>query len=425
MGTVPIFVLAAIAGSADVAADSAATPGAPAVRARPLLDYTLERTPERRARGEYLVEGLLQCFVCHSELDWSAPGAPPKPGRKGGGKILREDADRRLVAPNITPDVDTGAGKWTDDMFARAIREGIGHDGRALSPHMWYGGFRALADEDLAAVIVYVRSIPAVRNALPPTILSAGEREEVAHMPRPLTEKVTGPDPADPLARGRYLVHLANCEGCHTSWHSSRMPGLLAGGNEIERDGHTAFSTNITSHATGAGYDAAAFINVIRTGKGGTLSGIMPWGTFRNLDDADLTAIHTTLRRVNPVLHYVNNIAPPTHCVVCGQDHGLGEANVLEPTRAAVDLDQALYDEYAGTYFSREYDLAVTVVRTADGVAVQEEDRDPIALIPQSPTYFLAPGEVAPVSFERDERGRVARLVSHEILDVVFERQER
>jgi hypothetical protein len=202
------------------------------------------------------------------------------------------------------------------------------------------------------------------------------------------------------------------------------MPGLLAGGNEIERDGHKAFSTNITPHATGAGYDAAGFINVIRTGKGGTLSGLMPWNVFRNLDDADLTAIHTALRRVNPVLHYINNLAPPTHCVVCGQEHGLGEANVLEPMPAAADIDRALYDEYVGTYFNRTYGIATTIVRTATGVAVQEEGREPVALIPKSATYFLAPGELTPVSFERDERGRVARLIMHAVEDEIFERQD-
>jgi hypothetical protein len=424
LSAAPIAILATMGCSAAVVADpAAATEPPPAMRARALLEYTIERTPERRMRGEYLVEGLLQCFVCHSELDWNAPGAPPRPGRKGAGKIVREDANRRLVAPNITPDAETGAGTWTDDMFARAIREGIGHDGRPLSPGMWYMSFRALADEDLAAVIVYLRSIPAVQYRLPPTILSAGEREEIAHMAGALTDKVVGPDSTDPLARGRYLIHLADCEGCHTSWYSSRMPGLLAGGNEIDRDGHTAFSTNITPHATGAGYDTAAFINVIRTGKGGTLSGLMPWNVFRNLDDADLAAIHTALRRVNPVLHHINNLASPTHCVVCGQEHGLGEANVLEPPPVGVDIDHALYDEYAGTYFNSTYGFAVTVVRTPAGVAVQEEDRDPVALVPQSSTYFLAPGEVAPVSFERDEHGRVARLVSHEVEDVAFERR--
>ena len=54
--------------------------------------------------------------------------------------------------PNITPDKDTGAGNWTDDQLARAIREGIGSDGRALFPFMPYENFRSLSDEDLASV---------------------------------------------------------------------------------------------------------------------------------------------------------------------------------------------------------------------------------------------------------------------------------
>src|SRR5512133_2130534 len=121
--------------------------------ARPLTDRVFESSPARLERGRYLTEHLLQCFMCHSERDWSAPGAPVMAGRKGAGAILSERGERRIVAPNLTPDPETGAGRWTDDMLARAIREGIGHDGRALAPAMWYGSFARLADEDLAAVV--------------------------------------------------------------------------------------------------------------------------------------------------------------------------------------------------------------------------------------------------------------------------------
>ena len=65
-----------------------------------------------------------------------------------------------------------------------------------------------------------------------------------------------------------------------------------------------------------------------------------------------------------------------------------------------------------------------TIVRTATGIAIQEEDREPVALIPKSATYFLAPGELTPLSFERDERGRVARLIMHAVEDEIFERQD-
>jgi len=109
--------------------------GGPGIR--PLTDIRYERTAERLKRGEYMANGILQCFTCHSPRNWDAPGAPPIEAKKGsGGTVLSEDSTTRIIAPNITPDKETGAGTWTDDMFARAIREGAGHDGRALNWQM-------------------------------------------------------------------------------------------------------------------------------------------------------------------------------------------------------------------------------------------------------------------------------------------------
>ena len=71
------------------------------------------------------------------------------------------------MAPNLTPDPETGAGSWTDDQLARAMREGVGHDGRALFPIMPYQHYRNMSDEDLASVVVYLRSLPPVHNQLP------------------------------------------------------------------------------------------------------------------------------------------------------------------------------------------------------------------------------------------------------------------
>ena len=64
--------------------------------------------------------------------DWSKPGAPPVAGKEGSGHVWSDQDMPWLIAPNITPDKETGAGNWSDDTLARAIREGIGHDGRAL-----------------------------------------------------------------------------------------------------------------------------------------------------------------------------------------------------------------------------------------------------------------------------------------------------
>ena len=119
--------------------------------ARALRDIVVPRTPERVARGKYLNEGLLQCFVCHSERDWTAPVAPPIAATRGAGAVW--PGKSWLVAPNLTPDPETGIGRWTDDMLLRAIREGISHDGRRLHPQMRFSAFRALHDEDAEAVV--------------------------------------------------------------------------------------------------------------------------------------------------------------------------------------------------------------------------------------------------------------------------------
>ena len=112
----------------DSSAAKVAQPPNDTFRVRPLTDIKYERTAERLKRGEYLATGILECFMCHSERDWKLPGAPPIEGTLGSGKILEEDSTMRLAPPNITPDKETGAGTWTDDMLARAIREGVGRD---------------------------------------------------------------------------------------------------------------------------------------------------------------------------------------------------------------------------------------------------------------------------------------------------------
>src|SRR3990172_13191181 len=131
-------------------------------RARPLSDRKIERTPERLARGQYLAENLLNCFDCHGQRDWTKHDPPAIPGTKGGGvhPFPLEGLPGRVVPANISPDPETGAGTWTDDQLARAIREGIGHDGRALFPFMSYPSYRHLLEEDLASLVAYIRSLP-------------------------------------------------------------------------------------------------------------------------------------------------------------------------------------------------------------------------------------------------------------------------
>ena len=153
------------------------------LKARPLTDVKFESTPERIARGKYLTNGGSHCFLCHSVRDWSKPGAPPIESLKGAGAILENKKDFRIVAPNITPDEETGAGTWTDNMFARAIREGVGHDGRALYPLMLYQEFKHVPDEDIASIVVYLRTLPAVNNKLPKRKLPLEMQKMIVHNP--------------------------------------------------------------------------------------------------------------------------------------------------------------------------------------------------------------------------------------------------
>src|SRR5258706_9509971 len=168
---------------------------------RALIDGKFEATPARLARGKYLVDGVSGCFGCHTDADWSKPGAPPAAGREGSGHIWADQDLPWLVSPNITPDKETGAGNWTDDTLARAIREGIGHDGRALFPTMPYQSYRQMSDEDLASIIAYMRTVPAVRNQLPTTRMPSALNFSIQNVPQPVYAVVPAPDQLTAVAR--------------------------------------------------------------------------------------------------------------------------------------------------------------------------------------------------------------------------------
>ena len=298
----------------------------------PVTRLSFERTPARLERGRYLVEGPAHCFQCHSEVDWEKPGAQPKQGKKGAGTIFPEEALPWLVAPNITPDIETGAGTWTDEQFARAIREGIGHDGRRLFPMMPYMNFKNMSDEDLASVVAYVRSIEPVRNVVPKTMLPEVVKGSLPPH-QPITTSVPSPDMSNPIERGKYLVTLANCASCHTPMNQQGQPIThlaFAGGMLFKGPWGEVTSANITPDASGISYyDEELFVKTLRTGHVGArkLNSIMPWGYFRNMTDEDLKAIFAYLRTLPPVQHRIDNTEVATACPICGGRHGFGELN--------------------------------------------------------------------------------------------------
>jgi hypothetical protein len=297
----------------------------------------IPRTPERLERGKYLVEGLVQCPLCHSENDYKHRGTQPLPGKKGGGFIVPPEesevpAPYRVVVPNISSDPDYGAGRWKDSDFVRALRRGIGHDGRTLFPLMPYNYFRSLSDEDLASVIVYERSLAPVHIERPKTVLPEDVKQTLQPMP-PL-EHVPEPDRSNRVKYGEYLVTVGHCDLCHTPVDEKGNPlfdmAFSGGAPLIGPWGKTVASLNLTPDPSGISYfDESMFITTIREGrvKARLLSNAMPWGYFRNLSDDDLKAIFAYLRTLKPVQHRVDNTEPPTYCKLCRTKHGFGNRN--------------------------------------------------------------------------------------------------
>lgn len=299
-------------------------------RARTTTSQKFEVTPQRIERGKYIFNALSACQVCHSQHDYTKHGHPVIAGTEGAGQIIPFGGlPGRVVAPNLTPDPETGAANWSDDQLARAIREGIGHDGRTLFPLMPYGEYRALSDEDVQSLVVYLRTLPAVRNPLPKTEIDFPVKYLIRSAPQPITSPVPTPEKS---AYPAYLAKVGGCYFCHTPQeHGQVIAGMnFAGGNVFSEGPKDAASANLTPDPSGISYyDEALFIQAMRTGyvRGRELSGIMPFNVYKNLNDDDLKPIFGYLQALKPVKHRVDNNETPTYCKLCRQTHGAGNQN--------------------------------------------------------------------------------------------------
>jgi hypothetical protein len=186
------------------------------------LGGTALAQPSPAERGRALVEGIAACGNCHT------PTGPQGdlPGMYlAGGMLLEEPGVFSVYPANITPDRETGIGNWTDAQVIRAIREGVRPDGRLLGPIMPIGLYRGISDQDAAAMVAYLRTVPPVRNPVPPSTYSF----PVPSYGPPLGV-VAGP--ADnAVARGAYMAGpLGHCIECHS-------PPDPAGGRDWSRTG--------------------------------------------------------------------------------------------------------------------------------------------------------------------------------------------
>jgi mono/diheme cytochrome c family protein len=253
------------------------------------------------ARGTYLMDGIVACGNCHVQRDKGKP--LPERGLSGG--MVFDEKPFRAVASNITPDAETGIGKWTDAQIGRAIREGIRPDGSLIGPPMPFEFYRSISDADLKAIITYLRAQPAVKNAVP-------KSEYRMPLPKrygpPINQPVAAPSRKDPVKYGAYLAGpLGHCMECHTPRVKGvpDMKRVGAGGNDFHGPWGVSVARNLTPHETGLkGWSDHEIARAIREGVGKDGSRLKPpmaFDWYRKIDDADMKALIAYLRALKPL----------------------------------------------------------------------------------------------------------------------------
>jgi mono/diheme cytochrome c family protein len=242
-------------------------------------------------RGRHLSRAISKCVDCH--------------GSDLGGKVVFDALPMaRVVAPNLTSGRGGIAGDRTDDDFLRAIRHGIGVGGRALvlmpAKNYWHMG-----DDDVGALVAYLRSLPAVDRELPPTsfglvgrvLLLKGdlngmfEAKDMDH-----TARRSAPPAADTTADyGRYLAEIGGCTGCHgPTLSGGAIPGMPPEARPAK---------NITPEGIGS-WTEADFFKALREGirPGGTPIDTtqMPVPMTREMTDLETKALYLYLKTVPP-----------------------------------------------------------------------------------------------------------------------------
>lgn len=242
-------------------------------------------------RGRVLA-ALGNCVTCHT-----APG-----GVAWAGGHRLETPFGVLVTPNITPDEATGIGTWSYAAFARAMREGVGRDGRHLYPALPYTEFRTVTEPDMQALYAFLMSQPAVVAARQPhelrfpfnvRTLLAGWKALF------LRGEVFAPDPGRSAEwnRGAYLVNgLGHCGGCHTPRNAlGAEKGGAAHLAGAAVDGWVAPAMNGASHAP-LGWTEGDYFDYLRNGfsanhgpAAGPMAAVVT--QLRGVPDGDLRAM--------------------------------------------------------------------------------------------------------------------------------------
>jgi len=234
-------------------------------------------TPEQIARGERVAERL--CVGCHSTND-ELPMT--------GGKNMSDDAGMPLgdiYSANLTPAGEIAS--WSDEDLFRVLRTGIDNEGRATAM-VNFPGVHALSDEDVLAVIAYLRQSPAVQNEVPPyapsllTALLTAAGFLSADIPDEITP-ISVPPKAATAEYGKYVKDYMECSSCHGEQLDGVVPPPFPAGPDI-RPLMRSISLDDFVHLIEANTAAS------------TPDEIMIWKTLNQLDDMEKEALFLYLQ---------------------------------------------------------------------------------------------------------------------------------
>lgn len=278
----------------------------------PYPEITASKDSTVIARGKYLAEGPAHCIGCHVPMDKLKAVYTGEIVPLSGGWEETYPGFGTFRAPNLTPDMETGIGKRTDAELARSIRFQVRHDGVAMMPFMNYQG---LSDEDLTAIISFLRAQPSVSHKVEP--------HDIGFMAKAIFAfgliKAEGPKSSPPkeierdttIAYGKYLAsHVAVCRSCHTEYdmNTGEHIGVEFAGkglfptNDLSK-GYAFIAPNLTPHPeTGimAHWSEETFLTRFKAGPVYKESP-MPWAMMARMDDVELKAIYRFLQSLDPV----------------------------------------------------------------------------------------------------------------------------
>ena len=266
------------------------------------------------ARGEYIFKFQAQCWGCHQNPHEGVNGPP------NGGMLF----DLTDVGPgfgkwysrNLTPDVETGLGGWTDGEIVQALREGLSRDHTTLFPIMPVDWYHGMADDDALAVVAYLRSLAPVKNDVPrrePSFVAKALFTFKLMKPKdPIATPIVAPPPGITPEYGRYLSsNLADCADCHTPRNLQDgqfyLDSLFAGSSFAfgggEDDPILSYARNITpDKETGIGsWTEDDFVTAVTTGvrpDGTVLAPHMPYAFYKSWSIDDLKAVYAYLKTV-------------------------------------------------------------------------------------------------------------------------------